>query len=185
MAGSNRTEAYDLSLFEEQVVRQKIEPIGDRRRQLKKAPERPLKPQKTPDQREWEATLRAQRRAYELKKRRALKAAALAAVWMFMLAVVLMSRAKSDELEHKLDKMQSQIEIAEGENVRLNTSLDAMVSLDRVDTFAEDVLGMVKAETYQITYIDMSEGDEILLSGGREKPATISVRLKEMLAYLQ
>ncbi len=185
MAGSNRTEAYDLSLFEEQVVRQKIEPIGDRRKQREKSPERPAKPEITPEQKSRENALRAQKRAYAIKKKRALQASAFAAVWLVILAGMLLSRAKSDELDHEIDKVQSQIRIAEGENVRLNATLDAAVSMDRVDAYAEDVLGMVKAENYQITYINMSAGDEILLSGDKAKPETLSVRLKEMLAYLQ
>ncbi len=42
-----------------------------------------------------------------------------------------------------------------------------MVSTEKIEYYAEEVLGMVKAESNQITYIDLSEGDKIVVSGDK------------------
>lgn len=82
--------------------------------------------------------------------------------------------------------VQSDIKIAEGENVRLNAELSTLMSSDKIENYAENVLGMVKAESYQISYIDLSEGDEIVVSGDKtlkDKEDTTG-KLKALFAYI-
>ena len=45
--------------------------------------------------------------------------------------------------------------------------LDSAISLEKVDDYAQNVLGMVKVENYQISYIDISGGDTVTQSGGK------------------
>ncbi len=174
MAGYNRMEAYDLSLFEEQIVKQKIEPIGIKKEKPKGgAPEANRK-----------LTERPVSRAYALKRRAALKAAAFAAVSLACIAFMLLARAQSDELTREIAKLENDIKTAQSENVRLDTAINSLTSMDRVEFYAEEVLGMVKAENYQITYIDMSKGDTIVLSGGKTALSdNLTARLKELFAY--
>ena len=45
---------------------------------------------------------------------------------------------------------------------------------------------MVKAESYQISYIDLSEGDEIVVSGDKTVDGTdgFSKKIKQLFAYI-
>ncbi len=168
MALYNTTEAYDLSLFEEQIVKQKIEPI-----RIKKEP---------PQQKRNDAGRK--NTDYALKIRVALKASVFAVVCLTCIALMLFGRAQSDELSREITKLENDIKIAQGENVRLNTALNSLISADRVEAYAEDVLKMVKAENYQITYINMSKGDMIVLSGDKtDLKEKLAVKLKELFAY--
>ncbi|HOD02271.1 MAG TPA: hypothetical protein PKN28_02995 [Clostridiales bacterium] len=170
MAGYNRTEAYDLSLFEEQIVKQKIEPI-----RIKKENEPAQEKRKVENRKN---------RAYALKVRSALKAGVFAVVSLTCIALMLLSRAQSDELSRKITKLENDIKIAQSENVRLNTAMNSLISADKVETYAEEVLGMVRAENYQITYIDMSKGNMIVLSGDKtDLKEKLTVKLKELFAY--
>lgn len=176
MAGYNRAEAYDLSLFEEQIVKQKIEPIG-----IKKAP--PKNENKKTAAKMTAAKSRTNA-AYRQKLRRAFKASVFAVLCLSSLAVILLSRAQSDEMTREIAKLENELKIAQAETVRLNTALNSLISMDRVETYAEDELGMVKAENHQITYINMSKGDMIVLSGQKAViKKDLTTRLKELFAY--
>ncbi|HZK21010.1 MAG TPA: hypothetical protein VFC76_01915 [Oscillospiraceae bacterium] len=176
MAGYNRAEAYDLSLFEEQIVKQKIEPIG-----IKKAP-----PQDNNKKAATKAAAAKNRTtaAYAKSLKGAFKASAFAIVCLFSLAVILLSRAQSDELTREIVKLENELKIVQSETVRLNTALSSLISMDKVESYAEERLGMVKAENHQITYIDMSKGDMIVLSGQKSAiKENLTARLKELFAY--
>ncbi|MEG1613921.1 MAG: hypothetical protein RR343_00355 [Oscillospiraceae bacterium] len=41
------------------------------------------------------------------------------------------------------------------------------MSLNKVDDYAQNVLGMVKQEGYQIEYVDLEGSDQVLVSGGK------------------
>lgn len=176
MAGYNRTEAYDLSLFEEQIVKQKIEPIGIKKENSQ--------PQKKTAQANRKSTSSSVSRAYALKLQAAFKASAFALVSLACIALILLSRAQSDELTREIAKVENNIQTAESESVRLNTAMNSLISMDKVDAYAEDVLGMVKVQNYQITYIDMSEGDKIVLSGDKTPlKENLTAKLRELFAY--
>ena len=42
-----------------------------------------------------------------------------------------------------------------------------MVSIDKVEDYAERQLGMVKLENYKITYFESDEGNHVVVSGGK------------------
>lgn len=176
MAGYNIAEAYDLSLFEEQVVKQKIEPIGIKRATPQKENQKTIEKTTSPKSRT--------NAAYAQKLKNAFRASVFAVVCLSSLAVILLSRAQSDEMTREIVKLENELKVAQAETVRLNTALNSLISMDKVESYAEDKLGMVKAENHQITYINMSKGDMIVLSG--QKAATkenLTARLKELFAY--
>lgn len=109
-----------------------------------------------------------------------------AVVCTFLLVVLLVMNARCDVLMSEIADIENQIEIAEGENVRLNAELSSKISTDKIDEYAVDVLGMVKAENYQIYYVDLSEGDEIVLSGEKttQEEPEVTNKIKELFAYI-
>ena len=114
------------------------------------------------------------------------KALCFAMVCVSLVVVLLVMQTKNDTLISEISAMESQIDIAEGENVRLNAELSSKISTDKIENYAENVLGMVKAESYQISYIDLSEGDEILVSGDKtlSDKSALSGKIKELFAYI-
>ena len=77
------------------------------------------------------------------------------------------SRIQLDEIKREISAQQSKINIIESENTKLEMKLNSMVSLDKVDDYAQNTLGMVKQEGYQVDYVNLSGSDEVLVSGGK------------------
>ena len=107
----------------------------------------------------------------KLQKRRKLNFLILFSTVLFTVfslsMLFLMMKVKSTTLDEEIKMMEQQIEVAEAETVRLSAERDAMFNGFELIQYAEDKLGMVKAEPYQIQYIDLSEGDEFVVSGDK------------------
>lgn len=111
---------------------------------------------------------RAQLRAES--KRSTAKAIKIMCICSLLFAIVafqIYEQVRVDELDRELKSVNSDIAVLDSENTRLNMQLDAIISLDKVDRYAQDTLGMVKVENYQISYVDISGGDKVEVSGGK------------------
>lgn len=193
------TEAYDFSLFEPQVIEQ-----PKKKQTSKAAPaKKNVEPQKTEHKKaapkKTEATRKpvskimdnygteVERNAQTLVVPASVKRFfCFAAVCISLMVVFLVMNTKCDALLNEIAQVENDIEIAEGENVRLNAEINSKISTDKIDNYAVDVLGMVKAENYQIYYVDLSEGDEIVLSGEKttEDESEVESKIKELFAYI-
>lgn len=211
MTNYRETSAYDLSLFEPQVVEprrvRETEPV--RKQQVKKTPAKKASHNKTTKKSNKKqsvnytrTTANTVRRAVETVdshqhtvKRNSKKAAvspvlvkAMAIVLCLFSAVVirLFMFAESDKLDVQIAAVQNEISIAEGETVRLNAELNSMIDSQKAIEYAENKLGMVKAENYQITYIDLSEGDEFVVAGEKEVDGKgeFTNEIKSLFAYI-
>lgn len=81
-----------------------------------------------------------------------------------MVALQISASAHRYELVRAIQYAESEIKIAQSENVRLNAELNGITGIAKIDSYATDVLGMTKVENYQIECIDLSEGDAVLYS---------------------
>ena len=69
--------------------------------------------------------------------------------------------------------------------MRLSMKRYSMISLEHVEEYAENTLGMTKVEGYQMEYIDLSGSDKVVLSGDKTLSADNETSLIEKLkAYL-
>ncbi len=68
--------------------------------------------------------------------------------------------AKKNELNHEISNLQTQLSVAESENTRINSELNALVSMSMIDQYAVDKLGMSKVQAQQIRYIDVAQFKE-------------------------
>ena len=84
-----------------------------------------------------------------------------------MLSSVIFVNSKIVDNNGKISQLQADISQEEAENVRLNTYLSARVSADKIQEYAVTVLGMQKAERYQIHYFDVRDGDRVVIAGGK------------------
>lgn len=161
MAYNRGTEAYDynrMSTRSSAAPARKRPNADPRRGPSQKVPE-PRLVKKT------RAQVRAEQRRSTAKT---VKVIAICAMFLSIIAFQIYSQVQVDELDRELDKVNSEIGILESENTRLNMELDSRISLDKVDEYAQNVLGMVKVENYQVSYIDLSSADTVEVSGGRE-----------------
>ena len=215
MTNYQETSAYDLSLFEPQVVeprrvRETQQPV--KRQAVKKQTKKPVKKThtktvtKTPakkqsvnytrqanntvkkvantvDQYQHTVARHSQKTAVSLGLKKAM--CCLAVLFAFTVVNLFMS-AESDKLDSEIASLQKEVSIAEGETVRLNAELNSMVDTEKVIEYAETKLGMVKAESYQITYINLSQGDEFVVSGDKEvsQNSGLKTEIKELFAYI-
>lgn len=103
-----------------------------------------------------------------------------------MFAALLYSRLRADELQREIDAANAQLKVEQGENVRLNMQLDSMISLEKVENYARDELGMTKVEGYQIEYIDLSGADTVTVSGNKSvKSLSAEGPLQKLSEYLK
>lgn len=169
------SEAYDFSLFEPQIVVQSEPARLPRRTQSGQKHEiidvRPALGTKT---------VSKPLPAYVFK------AAAFFAVCVVLIFTLLMLHAQRDRLTAEIGTQKNRLSIAQSENVRLNAELSSKLSMSKIENYAENKLGMVKADNFQITYIDRSKGDKIVVSGNREVGSgdSIFLKIKELFEYL-
>jgi cell division protein FtsL len=198
----NSSEAYDFSLFEPQVIEypqskkkphvsskasSAKKPSKGKGVAKKKAPSRPQHSKVAPPISLSDYQLEVERDAKTVSvPDEAKKLLCFVVVCAFLVVALLMLNSKYDTVLSEISAVQSQIAIEKGENVRLNAELSSKISTDKIENYAENVLGMVKAENHQITYIDLSEGDCVLVSGDKSAngESELSGKIKELFAYI-
>lgn len=126
-------------------------------------------PQRKP-QRE-EPLKKVDRKSPQQKKRESRKAASnsvfivfFSAVMLGVLCLQISSGAKRYELMREIASVETKIEVAKSENVRLSAELNSITSIGKIDDYATRILGMSKIEGYQVEYIELSGGDNVLYS---------------------
>lgn len=94
-----------------------------------------------------------------------------AAAVLTMTCLQLSVGAKSYELKREIEKAEVLLQETKSENVRLNAALNGITTVDKICSYATDVLGMIKVESYQVDCIDLSDGDVILYAAGNSTQA--------------
>ncbi len=215
MTNYRETSAYDLSLFEPQVVepRRVREPQPVKRQAVKKQTKKPVKKAQTKtttkkapvkkqsvdynrqanyavkkvantvDQYQHTVARQSQKAAVSVGLKKAM--CCLAVLFAFTVVNLFMI-AECDRLDSQIAALEKEVSIAEGETVRLNAELNSMIDTEKVIEYAETKLGMVKAESYQITYINLSQGDEFVVAGDKEVSENkgFKAEIKELFAYI-
>ncbi len=105
----------------------------------------------------------------EAKRSRAaaIRIVAIAAVLFLALGFQIYGHVQVDELDQELNAINQQISVIESDNTRRNMELNANVSLEKVDEYAKNTLGMVKISDYQVNYVKLSDEDAVEVSGGK------------------
>jgi cell division protein FtsL len=138
--------AYDLSIFEP------LKPED-----IKKAKERREK--------------NLERIEYRKNKASVAKVVAIvlcvATTFFSLCAIKILGKVEINKLMRQQDKIVSETNILEAENVRLRSEIKARTSYNSVVEFAEEI-GMIKVESSQITYINTApQEDCIVISGDK------------------
>lgn len=152
MADYNRSEAYDLSLYDMPVLRTSAAPQIERR------------PAPQPVKKKTAAQVRRESISSAL---RALKLFAVSITLMLLFGAVLFSKINLVLIENEKAEIEAKMSEARSENTRLVMQLNSSASIEKVDAYAVSVLGMHKLERYQIHYFENRDGDKVVMVHGR------------------
>lgn len=100
--------------------------------------------------------------------RKMIKIIAVSGICLFFLAAVIFSTLQLDEVNRDIASIDKSMQIAKSETVRLNMELNSIVSIDKVENYAANTLGMSKVQDYQVVYVDLSTSDKVLMASGKE-----------------
>lgn len=78
-----------------------------------------------------------------------------------MLGTVIYSLDRRNTMYNKVSALNEELDLAQAENVRLQSELDSKLSAKNVEDYAENVLGMRKIDSSQIKYIEIQTDDVV------------------------
>lgn len=108
--------------------------------------------------------------------RRATVAAVFLAIVFCALSLQISALTRQYELFREINAAEQKIENAKSESIRLNSELNGITSIGVVDNYATKILGMTKAEKYQVKCVDLSEGDKVLFSSRSQVLSALSIK---------
>ncbi len=85
----------------------------------------------------------------------------VSALAVVMFGAVIYSFDRRNTMYNKVSSLNNELNIAEAENVRLQSELDSKMSAKNVEDYAENVLGMQKIDSSQIQYIEIQTDDVV------------------------
>lgn len=89
----------------------------------------------------------------------ALRAGVIAIAALLILGSLIYSRVMLTNYQSELADQRTALKAAQSENIRLQMQFNSLMSMDKIEEYAQTKLGMVKRESYQVRYFDMSEDD--------------------------
>ncbi len=100
--------------------------------------------------------------------KRAIKVMVIAVAILMFMAMAIYSRVQLDEINREISEVENKIELAQSDTIKLNNELNSIVSINNVENYAINELGMVKVQDYQVVYIDLSANDYVAKANGKE-----------------
>lgn len=100
----------------------------------------------------------------EQSKGSVLRAAAVFVMVLAIISSILYNNMLLTELTSQIETTEQQLETLKNENRLMQVELESKTSLRTVQQIAENKLGMARAEDYQIEYIDLGDGDRVMLA---------------------
>lgn len=89
----------------------------------------------------------------------AIRAAIIALTTLLVLGSLIYSRVMLTNYQSELADQKSALKTAQSENIKLQMQFNSLMSKDKIEEYAQTELGMVKRESYQVRYFDMTEDD--------------------------
>ena len=85
----------------------------------------------------------------------------VSALAVVLLGTVIYSLNRRNTMYSKVASLNSELNLAEAENVRLQSELEGKLSAKNLEDYAENVLGMKKIDSSQIKYIEIQTDDVV------------------------
>lgn len=99
----------------------------------------------------------------------AAKLIAVCLVIMLALVGMMVGNIKVAQLDENVSAAQKKLDTAKSEQVRLSAELESRMSLQKVENYAVNNLGLIKINPYQIQYVNITNKDKVEISS-RENP---------------
>ena len=87
----------------------------------------------------------------------AIRAGAFALTMFLTIGAIIVCHVQLTNLQIDLTKKQNELSVVESENISLKMKYNSMMSMDKIEEYAQSELGMVKRESYQVEYFDISD----------------------------
>ena len=87
----------------------------------------------------------------------AIRACAFALTMFLTSGAIIVCHVQLTNLQIDLTKKQNELSVVESENISLKMKYNSMMSMDKIEEYAQSELGMVKRESYQVEYFDISD----------------------------
>lgn len=171
--------AYDFSMFEDYYGTAAPELVPDYQ------PDEPVSPPaRRKKKTKTHGISNADRKATRVSSFKSMKAIACTIFVFAVVCVAMYLNVTLDETAKMINSVENSISIAQSENVRLESALEGMVSIDKVKDYAENNLGMVKLENYKITYFESEEDNHVVVSGGKSyRTGSLSEKIQQLKEY--
>lgn len=174
--------AFDFSLFEpydDGTAAPQLEPVYE-------PEEIPVRqPVKKKKKKSAKAVSNADRRATYASFFSSIKVIAAVFCIFSVVCVAMYLNAKLDETANAIADVEAEMKIVESEHIRLTSCLEGMVSIDKIEDYAENNLGMVKLENYKITYFDSGNTNQVVISGGKSyEDSGVGSKFKKLTEYI-
>lgn len=145
--------AYDLSIFE---------PKKNGKRMSNSRPKPYLVKKKKPSREQQKAEQR-------LGARNAAKIVAFVSAFLIAISFLIAGRVQLTELGNKMNSAQNELSITKNQITILSMQVNSKLSLDEVELYASEKLGMVKQNSNQIEYINVISKDKVISSRAIDK----------------
>lgn len=126
------------------------------------------------------------RRAKPQQSGSTLKALATAVMAVLVLSLVVYPKVQQATIMHRINNMNKTVTVLESENVRMQTAIESKSALNAVENYAVNVLGMQKLDKSQIEYLNIENGNVIVIP---ENEDNIFVKIKhtfeDFLEYIR
>lgn len=110
----------------------------------------------------------------------------ISALAVVLLGTVIYSLDRRNTMYNRVSALNSELNLAEAENVRLQSELDSKMSAKNVEDYAENVLGMQKIDSSQIKYIEIQTDDVVSIPQQDESiPAKIKSFFDKCVEYFR
>ena len=86
----------------------------------------------------------------------AIRACAFALTMFLTIGAIIVCHVQLTNLQIDLTAKQNELSVVESENISLKMKYNSMMSMDKIEEYAQSELGMVKRESYQVEYFDIS-----------------------------
>lgn len=87
----------------------------------------------------------------------AIRACAFALTMFLTIGAIIVCHVQLTNLQIDLTAKQNELSVVESENISLKMKYNSMMSMDKIEEYAQSKLGMVKRESYQVEYFDISD----------------------------
>ncbi len=132
---------------------------------MKPAPQRKPRLEVVQKTRQTAAQVRQQTAA---DTRKAIKVMCVSIAILMFMALAIYSRVQLDEVNREISAVEKKMELAESDTVRINNELNSIISINNVENYAANQLGMVKVQDYQVVYVDLSADDYVAKANGKD-----------------